>query len=512
MVARHVPEISLVGSSLYVIFELYTLFAERLDLLHKLVLFVTVLAVWPPAAGAIDWPMAPRDSAQPIGNGWGEYQNYGGWPYLHPGIDIMGSPNQPVYAVKSGFVKAVLTTFEDLHWRVAIGDSAGSVECEGWLYAHLQQLSITVQEGDWVAEGELLGNLVYWPVADFHHLHFAKIRNSGVFWFPDWEFIENPLVELSNIDDFVAPAFLETPLGGILAFCQNQTSNYLSDADSLYGDVDIICRAYDLIGHPTWKCNPHRLEYLIKSDTLTTDTLLSFLFEGQLFWEDNVPVIFKDDHVLDTRGDYTMRDYYYILTNTDGDGVVEASDAACCWQTREWPNDDYMVIAKASDAYGNVTYCSMAVRTANFFAFNGTVTTSDSNPDSAGSVVRIPLFGMSDSTDEGGTYGFEDVPAGTYEVRFSRAGYLSVDTLLKFAFPVTMDIILDPASYVAGDADGSGEIDIDDVVFLIAYIFSSGPAPAPYVSGDADGSGCIDIDDVVYLIDHIFGGDVPPMR
>ncbi len=33
--------------------------------------------------------------------------------------------------------------------------------------------------------------------------------------------------------------------------------------------------------------------------------------------------------------------------------------------------------------------------------------------------------------------------------------------------------------YVCGDADDSGGIDIDDVVFLIAYIFSGGPAPDP---------------------------------
>jgi len=34
--------------------------------------------------------------------------------------------------------------------------------------------------------------------------------------------------------------------------------------------------------------------------------------------------------------------------------------------------------------------------------------------------------------------------------------------------------------YVCGDVDGSGGIDIDDVVFLIAYIFSGGPAPDPW--------------------------------
>lgn len=64
--------------------------------------------------------------------------------------------------------------------------------------------------------------------------------------------------------------------------------------------------------------------------------------------------------------------------------------------------------------------------------------------------------------------------------------------------------------YVCGDADGSGSVDIDDVVFLIAYIFAGGPAPDPYLSGDANCSEAIDIDDVVYLIAYIFTGGPAP--
>jgi hypothetical protein len=63
---------------------------------------------------------------------------------------------------------------------------------------------------------------------------------------------------------------------------------------------------------------------------------------------------------------------------------------------------------------------------------------------------------------------------------------------------------------VCGDPDGSGAVDIDDVVFLIGYIFSSGPAPDPIVAGDPDCSGGIDIDDVVYLISFVFSGGNPP--
>jgi hypothetical protein len=64
--------------------------------------------------------------------------------------------------------------------------------------------------------------------------------------------------------------------------------------------------------------------------------------------------------------------------------------------------------------------------------------------------------------------------------------------------------------YVCGDADASGEVDIDDVVYLIAYIFSGGPPPDPYESGDANCAGGVDIDDVVYLIAYIFSGGNAP--
>jgi len=66
------------------------------------------------------------------------------------------------------------------------------------------------------------------------------------------------------------------------------------------------------------------------------------------------------------------------------------------------------------------------------------------------------------------------------------------------------------APYDCGDANGSGAVDIDDVVFLIQYIFAGGPAPDPLASGDANCAGGIDIDDVVYLIQYIFAGGNPP--
>ncbi len=65
-------------------------------------------------------------------------------------------------------------------------------------------------------------------------------------------------------------------------------------------------------------------------------------------------------------------------------------------------------------------------------------------------------------------------------------------------------------SSCCGDTDGSGEVDIDDLVYLIYYILAGGPAPEPYEVGDVDCSGAIDVDDLVYVIDYIFSAGRAP--
>lgn len=63
---------------------------------------------------------------------------------------------------------------------------------------------------------------------------------------------------------------------------------------------------------------------------------------------------------------------------------------------------------------------------------------------------------------------------------------------------------------LCGDANGSGSFSISDVVKIINYIFSGGPAPNPLCLGDANGSGAISISDAVRLINYIFGGGPAP--
>ncbi|MBU1318362.1 MAG: thrombospondin type 3 repeat-containing protein [candidate division Zixibacteria bacterium] len=68
--------------------------------------------------------------------------------------------------------------------------------------------------------------------------------------------------------------------------------------------------------------------------------------------------------------------------------------------------------------------------------------------------------------------------------------------------------------HVCGDADGSGRVDISDIVYILAYIFQGGPAPIPTADmGDVDctgGAEAVDIDDAIYLLEYIFMGGVWP--
>lgn len=61
-----------------------------------------------------------------------------------------------------------------------------------------------------------------------------------------------------------------------------------------------------------------------------------------------------------------------------------------------------------------------------------------------------------------------------------------------------------------GDADGSGQVDLSDVVFMIAYVFDGSPIPQPIEIADVDCSRQVDLSDVVYLINYIFIGGAAP--
>jgi hypothetical protein len=68
------------------------------------------------------------------------------------------------------------------------------------------------------------------------------------------------------------------------------------------------------------------------------------------------------------------------------------------------------------------------------------------------------------------------------------------------------------STFLAGDANGSGTVNIADVVFLINMIFGGGPSPDPLFLGDVDRTCTVNIGDVTYLISHIFSNGPAPVN
>ena len=83
------------------------------------------------AQTGFDWPVDPDSGSHRIGNSYGQLQAYEGsiW-YMHTGLDIMVPPGTPVYAVTSGYVKALLTTGGAPYWSSAT--SRGAVRTRGF--------------------------------------------------------------------------------------------------------------------------------------------------------------------------------------------------------------------------------------------------------------------------------------------------------------------------------------------------------------------------------------------
>jgi hypothetical protein len=64
-----------------------------------------------------------------------------------------------------------------------------------------------------------------------------------------------------------------------------------------------------------------------------------------------------------------------------------------------------------------------------------------------------------------------------------------------------------------GDVNGDGKLNAADVVYLINYLYISGPPPVPSVSeGDVNCNGIVNAADVVYLINYLFIQGPPPCR
>lgn len=315
-----------------------------------------------------------------IGNGYAELQDYGGGPYLHPGVDFLGVPDQEVYAVKTGVVKAILTTGSDLYWRIAISNNNTSNESVGYLYAHLNQLSIPYTVGDSVYEGDIIGTLVFWTWYDFHHTHFARIKESGTIWDGSWWTVNNPLVDVTNLVDTIKPVFDNSINNDLFAF-RDTNGVYLSP-DSIYGDVDIISKIYDRC-NCTYKIDVYQIRYSLSP----VSSPGAYLFDTLAFRFD-MPVdmyvgagdystllsytIYSYDMTCQSLADYDFREYYHIITNSNGVDTITDQNQSYYFHSPDYPDGQYYLKVIAKDASMNTAMDSMIINIKNGVSYINT--------------------------------------------------------------------------------------------------------------------------------------------
>lgn len=323
----------------------------------------------------IPWPFVPFDSVHTVWNYYEQHMSYGGsdWSYLHQGLDIIVPMNEPTYAVAGGIVKCVLTISAYLHWRIAISMEQTAGFSKGWLYAHLIQNTIQFDVGDTVQQFDYLGDIIQWS-EDWGHIHFVEIQDSGLVWQYDdneWGITYNPLLSLQSNTDLIPP-FIENVFShSKFAFSLNETSTYI-DPDSLYGDIDIIVKITDYFGDSPWQVPAYETFYWLKKipeDTIVFPKTLgqilnhAYDFYGSNNYTPYANLIYKRDSLLVPP--YWMnkhRNYYHILTNNNGDSLLDLSEKYLAFSTTEYPDGDYRIFIEARDEYGNSTIDSMEVK------------------------------------------------------------------------------------------------------------------------------------------------------
>lgn len=70
-----------------------------------------------------------------------------------------------------------------------------------------------------------------------------------------------------------------------------------------------------------------------------------------------------------------------------------------------------------------------------------------------------------------------------------------------------------------GDANGSGVVDMTDAIYLLNFLYSSGPAPVPldcepfvtYHNGDVNGDEIINLTDAIHILNWEFRGGPAPV-
>lgn len=236
-----------------------------------------------------------------IGHNMQSYQNYGGSPYWHDGLDIRSAVDQPIYAAAGGKVVNIENyNTGDLYWEVAILDNEGFV----WKYHHVDKRSIPAEikeafkNGKEISAGVFIGNVVKWPVSSFgevfHHLHLLVVAKDGKYI--------NPLLMMEPLPD------TQTPVISQIGLAKNHKP---IKGQKVSGPHALFVEASDLTLHQKFILPPYKISY--RMDQGKERVVWEFI---NLPSQTNDIDFIKDFYMEGTCGNYNCRKFFFNLNFT----------------------------------------------------------------------------------------------------------------------------------------------------------------------------------------------------
>ena len=282
------------------------------------------------------WPL--NDNSKKISGVYGDYREQDSDdPFLyhiHPSIDIESDENAETISVCDGEIKWKDDT-KGYYNYIIIYNKDNNLY---YYYAHIDKFNSIVVQGDEIEEGDIIAEkLSRKPSGEnFFHLDFGIHNIPDLFLEP----CKNPL-SVFNYNDKIEPSFYDFE---IRKKDNNKKKHYFHDMvlgkNKIYGDVELIISVYDKIGEEEETVaskNPgiYSLSYKIMNPPKDS---LHNIFEYQKSFEfkDTLPITRQFRDIIysnDTICQSSQHRMYYIVSNTDGDGILEEINGDQYWNT-----------------------------------------------------------------------------------------------------------------------------------------------------------------------------------
>ncbi|MDF1697609.1 MAG: peptidoglycan DD-metalloendopeptidase family protein [Saprospiraceae bacterium] len=292
--------------------------------------------------------------------------------YFHDGLDFVLPNSTPIFALKSGTVRANIGGNQ--YYRTLVVEDEDQPGY-AWSYTHVNDFGVKL--GEEVTQGQFLARVKFSGLEHIH-LNRTRLRDGG-----SWDKFED-LVNIYPDDYFTfiddTPPIIKKPF----YFFKNHTDSLLMNEegmDTIHGQVDLVVSmrdggayASDYIANSGYwgdRLAIKSVGYRILKDSVEVANKPSFDFTKLEFrfhnekWRETMTV-FKHADLLDIdAGSNNMFHSHYILTHARDNltGAIHPDDSSLSWNTLEmnndgskrFPNGRYTIEVTAYDSNNNKT-------------------------------------------------------------------------------------------------------------------------------------------------------------